>query len=329
MKKIIIAMFLTLMIFGKGFATEKWEETFENETPPEGWTIINNDGSNPHIYGDEGDEDTVATVWSYESDIQFIVNGQFLSVRPYEGAYFWHSGWTNRNTETNVIDEWLITPQLPMIEVGDTLSFFAGATDRDYVDSLDVYPIWHDSLRVFVSVSDNAIDSFTELINDSTGYFEVDGPTGYWHGYQFDMSQFAGELVYVAINYYISDASYQGNGENVWVDDFSLFNADTSTVAIEITELGDGFNQTELIGNYPNPFNPSTTILFHLATSSRVSLHIYNAAGQFVCTIKDREPMTQGERRVQFDATGLSSGTYFYQLQTNDRTQIKRMVLLR
>lgn len=85
---------------------------------------------------------------------------------------------------------------------------------------------------------------------------------------------------------------------------------------------------SELLGNYPNPFNPRTTISYHLARTGRVQLQIFNIFGERLTILEDGvKPM--GDYHVSFNATGLPSGIYFYSLTTGDFSQTKKMVLLR
>jgi len=69
--------------------------------------------------------------------------------------------------------------------------------------------------------------------------------------------------------------------------------------------------------NYPNPFNPSTTIKFELAKTTRVSLKIYNLLGELVATLIDNELKASGTHTTTFDAGSLTSGVYFYKLETD------------
>jgi hypothetical protein len=71
----------------------------------------------------------------------------------------------------------------------------------------------------------------------------------------------------------------------------------------------------KLYNNYPNPFNPTTTIAFRLREESMVTLKVYNTLGQEVVTLLNREEMEAGVQTAQFVANRLASGIYFYRLQ--------------
>ncbi len=83
-----------------------------------------------------------------------------------------------------------------------------------------------------------------------------------------------------------------------------------------------------LLQNYPNPFNPTTTIRYGLPHRSHVTLAIYNTLGQRLAELvnADIEP---GYHDVQFNATNLASGVYFYRIQAGDFTATKRLSLLK
>ena len=80
--------------------------------------------------------------------------------------------------------------------------------------------------------------------------------------------------------------------------------------------------------NYPNPFNPSTNFRFKIAEAGLTTLKIYNLLGQEVAVLVE-EFMNPGTYEIQFDATGLSSGIYFYRIRVNDFSASKKMILLR
>ncbi|MCS6988479.1 MAG: T9SS type A sorting domain-containing protein, partial [Chloroherpetonaceae bacterium] len=80
--------------------------------------------------------------------------------------------------------------------------------------------------------------------------------------------------------------------------------------------------------NYPNPFNPVTTIQFSLEKAGRTTLEIYNALGQKVATLVDGD-LNAGAHRYQWNASGLSSGIYFYRLRSGNFVATKKMLLVR
>jgi len=87
---------------------------------------------------------------------------------------------------------------------------------------------------------------------------------------------------------------------------------------------------TELVlqNNYPNPFNNSTVIAFGLPTSSDLEVNLYNIRGEQVMTLF-KGTQTAGWHTLNFNAAGLSSGTYFYKLKTGDKQLLKKMLLLK
>jgi len=83
-----------------------------------------------------------------------------------------------------------------------------------------------------------------------------------------------------------------------------------------------------LFQNYPNPFNPSTKITYQIPVAGFVSLKIYDVLGNQITTLVQEEKSV-GAYEVEFDASKLVSGIYFYTLQTGNFTQTNKMVLMR
>jgi hypothetical protein len=83
--------------------------------------------------------------------------------------------------------------------------------------------------------------------------------------------------------------------------------------------------------NYPNPFNPTTTISFALSQDAIVTLKVFNILGLEVATLVNHEQMTEGMNEVEFDASHLASGVYYYRLLVNDGQfqQVKKMMLIK
>jgi beta-galactosidase len=99
-----------------------------------------------------------------------------------------------------------------------------------------------------------------------------------------------------------------------------------------VTEVEDetGYIPSEYVleQNYPNPFNPTTEIKFGVKESGLVSLKIYDILGNLVKVLVDKE-MNAGYYNVTFNAENLSSGVYFYKIQVNNFSEVRKMMLLR
>lgn len=101
------------------------------------------------------------------------------------------------------------------------------------------------------------------------------------------------------------------------------------------SELSDVVNvevinpaQFDLSQNYPNPFNPSTTIKFSLPEASNVTLKVFNTLGEEVTVLVNRI-MEAGTHEVNFEASQLQSGIYFYRLEAGTFSQVKKLTLLK
>lgn len=93
-------------------------------------------------------------------------------------------------------------------------------------------------------------------------------------------------------------------------------------------ETGYASKQYAVGQNFPNPFNPSTTIRYELTKGSTVSLKIFNALGQLIATLVDAHKEA-GYYQAQWSASNVPSGIYFYRLQTGGFLETKKMILLR
>ncbi|MBD3408798.1 MAG: T9SS type A sorting domain-containing protein [Ignavibacteriales bacterium] len=87
-------------------------------------------------------------------------------------------------------------------------------------------------------------------------------------------------------------------------------------------------NEFALDQNFPNPFNPSTTIRYELAQDVQVKLAVYNSIGEQIATLVNAQ-QAAGRYDVSFNASSFSSGIYFYRLEAGDFVDVKRMLLLK
>ncbi|MCD4829356.1 MAG: T9SS type A sorting domain-containing protein [Candidatus Cloacimonetes bacterium] len=106
-------------------------------------------------------------------------------------------------------------------------------------------------------------------------------------------------------------------------EEFGGYIETTDADGEDVTPLHTGLAQ-----NFPNPFNPTTTIVFSLAAPQRVSIEVFNIRGQHVATLVD-ERREAGEHRLTWNADGHASGIYFCRLKAGDTVDVKKMILIK
>ncbi len=186
----------------------------------------------------------------------------------------------------------------------------------------------------------------------------VPGPNYYWDerftpGYVVeakialsDLASIGGDNLYVPIignrlpiDFAVNDADLTGQREGILT--YSPYNEDLSYQDVTrwlYTWVGDQWtgvkqeNQIadsyELFQNYPNPFNPATQIRYSVKESGLVNLKIYDVLGNEVATIVN-QVQNPGTYSVSFDASGLSSGVYFYKIESGSFVKVNKMMLLK
>ncbi|MCK4655259.1 MAG: T9SS type A sorting domain-containing protein [Candidatus Cloacimonetes bacterium] len=121
---------------------------------------------------------------------------------------------------------------------------------------------------------------------------------------------------------YVKDTYVTGGDDCAWIDYIVFPPFDPEVLADDI--LAAPFI-TKLYGNYPNPFNPITNIRFDIKENESGALSIYNTKGQFI----ESYQFEAGQHNFSWNAENQSSGVYFYKLQTESFTEIRKMILLR
>jgi endoglucanase len=113
-------------------------------------------------------------------------------------------------------------------------------------------------------------------------------------------------------------------GKEVSFDDIQIIST-ANAVAENRTIIP---NEFRLYHNYPNPFNPSTTIEYQLSANCHATLKVYDLLGREVSALVDKE-QPAGKYSVRFDAAKLSGGIYFYTLKANNFTATNKLVLMK
>ena len=146
----------------------------------------------------------------------------------------------------------------------------------------------------------------------------------------------------IPIEVYFHDNDFGSNEGRVGISPFNEDNAYQTPNAWTYTWIGDQFttmstenednkvsaSQFTLYPNFPNPFNPTTSIQFSLDKDQLVSLNIYNVKGQLVESLINKQ-LKLGFHSFVWDATDFASGVYIYQLQSIDNSITKKMVLMK
>ena len=120
-------------------------------------------------------------------------------------------------------------------------------------------------------------------------------------------------------------------------NDFSISGSEMNIYYSTLTDIEETENiisDYSLSQNYPNPFNPSTTIKYSISSNvkdrtTNVSLKVFDILGKEVATLVNNKEQNAGNYEVQFNASGLSSGIYFYKLQSGNFVESRKMIILR
>ncbi len=163
---------------------------------------------------------------------------------------------------------------------------------------------------------------------DTTGYILVAAGGGGLRAYTFGDSTFTPAAILDEFNH-VGGVTVAPNGvvyaaanlEGMYAFDFSGIVGINEKIITTPAEF-------LLFQNYPNPFNPSTAIGYQLSAVSFVNLTIYNALGQKIKTLV-HEQQSAGTYQVKWDASGFSSGMYFYKLETPANVMVRKMLLIK
>ncbi|HPO55017.1 MAG: T9SS type A sorting domain-containing protein [Ignavibacteriaceae bacterium] len=216
--------------------------------------------------------------------------------RNYNGQYTGQSGVHSR-FESSMISRF----KNEILFEGDSIEYIANK--RDYVFSL-----LYENYKYVDSVLKS--DSLAKAITGSTSN------SAYYAAMWSYAKPFTVRLMKRASNS-LAELLY-----TVWVDAGRPL--PLTAISSELAEVkGFGLRQ-----NYPNPFNPTTVIKYIIEMRGLVSLKIYDLSGREVSELINKE-MEEGEYTEKFDGSGLSSGVYFYQLETPGKREVRKMVLIK
>jgi len=279
-------------------------ESFERDTfPPPGWKKVTD-------YGGIG--------WQRAkigSQILGFDPGSVIDVPPKGGEFIAYASWGTGDADRSLstgqpTDQWLITPQVKNIQPGDTLKFY-----------LRYFSEYGDSLDVLISTTSDSIKAFKTLVK--TLAFSGAG-NNEWKKYRYILTDYIepGKDIYIAFREHVANTAVEGD---------ALF-LDLVEVSPNITNVKEQLTRLlkfELHQNYPNPFNSSTNIGFSLPATSKVTLRIYNLKGQVVKTLIENEVYVAGQHNLMLYSETLSSGIYYYKIETLDFSAVRKLVAIK
>jgi len=200
------------------------------------------------------------------------------------------------------------------------------------------FPVCADTLCTEATFSDSGAFSSGEDCIELTSGFLLDclsfrGSPGTEYNYQFPGTVSCHQK---------PCTTYIKNKAILEVPNCDLIFTASDSFAVQCTTIQTGTSEEELkktvkdfmlLGNYPNPFNPYTEISYFLAENARVKVEIYNLRGQKVITLLDKW-QTEGLKTIRWNGKDLSgkrvsSGVYFYRVQVNDKSETKKMALIK
>jgi len=277
-----------------------WEDFEHNGAAPLGWISINNDGDN---YG-----------WML---LPTSPDWTYLAASP---SFDYWAGMFGEPLDT---DNYLVSTLVPLPAGAESinLTYDAYAYEELEYEGIPYDPnMVNERYTIEISSTDTDVNSFTPIY---TG--EITNTHVYPNSIHPNISliEYAGNYVYIAFRH------TNFNGTMMALDNIQITyegsNSDADDTSKPLT--------TGLKGNYPNPFNPSTTINFEMAREGQVVIDVYNIKGQKVKTLVNGE-RGAGSHTIVWDGNdadgrAVSSGVYFYRLNVGEYSAVKKMLLMK
>jgi len=293
MKKFLFIFVLLVFTLSLNAQISKLFESFESTTfPPTGWQRI-----------------------SVSGPVQWV-----RTVAPLSAAFGGPTNVPKHGTAVAFINydvaggnDWLISSRINGIASGDSLVFWL---IKQFSDG----PWIPDSLIIKVSTTDSLMTSFTNTpLRICIHCLPIGAPEIIWRRYTVPLTAFAGQHIFVAFQHTDID------GHGLILDSVTVF-GDTLTAIDPVSNILP--SKFELYQNYPNPFNPVTKIDFDIPKSGYTTLRVYAVTGSEIRTLVASN-LGAGKYSINFDASQLSSGIYYYRLESNGLIKTQKMSLVK
>jgi photosystem II stability/assembly factor-like uncharacterized protein len=299
------------------FAGRSW--IFKSTNGAGNWSALVNLGSNPAL---------ALAVSPLNSDVVYVTTAPVYSraevFRTVNGGADWV------NITGSLPDRYPVGLAIDPNADGTVYVTFSGFGTGHVFKSTDAGGLWNDitgnlpDLPTSSVIVDPLRSSHLYVGNDLGVYFSPDGGAS-WELYSSGLPEavVAMDLTISPTNRKLRVSTY-GNG---------VYERDLVYVPVDVPDGDSVVSAFRLEQNHPNPFNPSTTIRYHLARDGEVVLTIFDAAGARVRTLVQQH-QGQGDHTVRWDGRDASgrtvpSGTYLYELKAGDQRETRKMTLLK
>jgi hypothetical protein len=181
-----------------------------------------------------------------------------------------------------------------------------------------MYPLWSNSVIFGVYFSDS--DNGTIVGNNNSRPIVMRTTDG---GSTWEEQLFESHFNLNGV--YFTDSN---NGTAVGNSGTILRTTNGGITSVKEENLSNISSEFTISQNYPNPFNPTTTIKYSVSKQSIVAIKVYDVLGREIETLVNDEKST-GNYKVEFDASKLTSGIYFYRMQAGDFVETKKIILMK
>ena len=281
----------------------------------------------------------------FQSFADGLFSKQFnLANHPFNSSYkylYLENGGFFASSNLGASWEWLSDPPVNYLDEGClkvvsdetfTLRFYLAVKNRGFYRKSEVTPLGNSSWSAVnggwtsaeeVDVLGNTIIVFGKRNSDTQNklyYSTNDGAT--WTAITDPFTNQIGSIPStrcLKIDMHQPNVVYIGTGGQ-GVFKYVINNNDDDDNAISSNQIGSS--------NYPNPFNPKTTISFSLPNDSRVRIVVYDLTGRVVKELLNSR-LKSGEHKVEFDASNLASGIYLYRFVSDNYSEVKKMILVK
>ena len=317
--------------------------------------ILDNDGLSSDEYTFELTINPVADLPASPTNVEFSHNEDGDIVITWTdnsgnetGFQVWRQ--TNSSAKLDIINEFVLIATVPAntvnyidhdVQEGVTYTYLINAVndegssetaegEEDENETTGVAPLTTPS-NLTAMANENGSITVTwddnSLLEEGYRLTRKTGATGEYHiiaDLDANVQSYIDTDVQTDNEYYYQVKAYSTDNESAYSNESHA----TST----ITGIEDWTNRTPteftLFQNYPNPFNPSTSITYGIPESSNVQLVVYNMLGQKVAVLVDQH-QSAGYHHVTFEASGLNSGIYIYQIRAGNFVDSKKIMLLK